>query len=245
MADEIAGKIAIVTGGSRNIGRAIADRFLAEGATVIITCRTRSEGEAATADMVKNGGKAFYIRQDITSGEDWQHLTEQVMRDHGRIDILVCCAGYSTSESVLEGSLKTLRTTLDTNLRSCFLALKYVSPPMRQAGKGSIVFITSTSSKVGYENYSAYCASKGGERVLAKSAALELAKDGVRVNSLGPGICKTTMSAEIDPALDERIPIKRRAEASEIAGGVLFLASDRSSFVTGAELFIDGGMVAI
>ena len=245
MARDLVSKVAIVTGGARNIGKAIAERFAAEGATVVITCRTGSEGEAAAAGIVARGGKATYMRQDVSKGEDWREVIDRTVKAHGSVDIIVHCAGFSTAEPILEGKLETLRKTLDINMRSCFLALKYGVKPMRAQGGGAIVVISSTSGMAGFPSYSAYCASKGGEMLMTKAAALEFAADHIRVNSVAPGICRYTMTAEIDPALDEYIPLKRRGEASEIAAAALFLASDRSSSVTGTTLVVDGGMLAI
>ncbi|WP_156680958.1 SDR family NAD(P)-dependent oxidoreductase [Sphingomonas profundi] len=242
--EELAGRVAIVTGGGRGIGRAAAERLAAAGAAIVLTGRTAGEGEDAAASIARAGGRALYLPHDVAVAADWAAVVDRTMAEHGRIDILIANAGAGAWQPLEDGSLADLRWQLDVNLRAGFLGLKHVAPVMKRAGGGSIVLLSSTIGKVGGAGFTAYSAAKGGLRVMAKAAALEFGADKVRVNALLPGLTHTAMTAGVDPVWLERIPLRRGAEPREMADALLFLASDRSRFMTGAELIVDGGMTA-
>jgi len=247
------GKVAVITGGTSGIGRATARLFCKEGAKVVVVGRTASKGEETVNIIKKEGGEVFYIRADVSKNDDAQNVIYKTIHKYGRIDILVNCAGiqlfYRPIEEISEGEWDNM---INVNLKSVFLCSKYVVPIMKKQGGGSIINIGSTLGVVGQAGFCAYCASKGGVIQLTKALALELAPNNIRVNCVCPGTIVEVRSDGIfaygrplDPeTVKARVklhPIGRLGTPEDVANAILFLASDKSSFITGATLFVDGG----
>lgn len=232
------GKIAIVTGGARGIGRATAELFAEEGATVYVA--DVSAGDAFESDAVT------FVEHDVTDEASWAALVERVIAETGRVDILFNNAGgVGSYEPIDTIALDDWQRIMDLNVNGTFLGIRAVVPHMKKAGKGSIVNVSSIWGIAGAAGVSAYTASKGAVRLMSKNVALSYVGDGIRCNSVHPGIIATPMIAAQDDGITAGIvaatPMKRLGDPREIAYGVLFLASDESSYVTGAELVIDGG----
>ena len=232
------GKIAIVTGGGRGIGRATAELFAAEGATVVV-------GDVDVSSPFDDA-RVTAEQLDVTDEHSWQRLVDGVVERHGRIDVLMNNAGgVGSYEPIDTIALDDWRRIIDLNLTGTFLGIRAVVPHMRRAGRGSIINVSSIWGLAGAIGVAAYTASKGAVTQMSKNAALSYVGDGIRVNSLHPGIVETPMIAaqdnEITAAVVAATPMKRLGRAIEIAYGALFLASDESSFMTGAQLVIDGG----
>jgi NAD(P)-dependent dehydrogenase (short-subunit alcohol dehydrogenase family) len=232
------GKIAIVTGGGRGIGRATAELFASEGANVVVG----DVDVSAPFDYARVSAEHL----DVTDEQSWQRLVGGVIERHGRIDVLMNNAGgVGSYEPIDTIALDDWRRIIDLNQTGTFLGIRAVVPHMRRAGKGSIINVSSIWGLAGAIGVAAYTASKGAVTQMSKNAALSYVGDGIRVNSLHPGIIETPMiaaqDAEITAAVVAATPMKRLGRAIEIAYGALFLASDESSFMTGAQLVIDGG----
>lgn len=256
-AGRVTGKVAIVTGAASGIGEATAWLLAQEGACVVILDLDSAKGSAVADAITKAGGQSHFIRHDVTSDEGWRVAIERTTQHFGGLDILVNNAGTGTPfGSVEQLSLEDWRTVMTVNLDGVFLGTRHGIRAMRRTGRGgSIINFSSTMGIVGSPSTAAYVASKGGVRSFTKSAALHCAKEryAIRVNSIHPGWVRTPMSAA---ALDklasegatnkaiELTPLGRIGEPRDIAYGVLYLASDESSFVTGTELIIDGGYTA-
>jgi NAD(P)-dependent dehydrogenase (short-subunit alcohol dehydrogenase family) len=263
MAGQVAGKVALVTGGASGIGAACVELLAREGASVAVTDIDDLRGPELVARIRKAGGEATFWHQDVTSEERWIEIVADVVKRYGRLDILVSNAGIGIGvPSITQMTLEDWRRQTAINLDGVFLSVKHSLQAMRKGGRGgSIVLMSSLAGLQGAQTLAGYCATKGGVRLFAKAIAMECASfgDGVRVNSVHPGIIDTPIwgkipagaanagqNAPIDP--DERArlatPFGRAGHAMEIAQGVLYLASDASSYVTGMELVIDGGMNA-
>ena len=232
------GKIAIVTGGGRGIGRATAELFASEGATVVV-------GDIDVSAPFDNANVTAE-QLDVTDEHSWQRLVGGVVERHGHIDVLMNNAGgVGSYEPIDTITLDDWRRIIDLNQTGTFLGIRAVVPHMRRAGRGSIINVSSIWGLAGAIGVAAYTASKGAVTQMSKNAALSYVADGIRVNSLHPGIIETPMIAaqdnEITAAVVAATPMKRLGRAIEIAYGALFLASDESSFMTGAQLVIDGG----
>jgi 3(or 17)beta-hydroxysteroid dehydrogenase len=247
----LAGKVALITGGASGFGRATAGLFLKEGARVVITDRNAAEGKAAEAEL-----GCRFVEQDVTDEASWPLLIDGIAAMEGRLDILVNNAGIGVFRSVTEMSLKEWRRVQAVNADAVFLGCKYAIPLMECAGGGSIINVASIAGKVGAPLMAAYCASKGAVTLFTKALAMECAaaRNNIRVNSVHPGYVETAMvqghiAAGADPErtrkhLERLHPIGRMGQAEEIARGILYLAGDESSFMTGAELVLDGGLTA-
>jgi NAD(P)-dependent dehydrogenase (short-subunit alcohol dehydrogenase family) len=262
MAGQVAGKVALVTGGASGIGAAVCELLAREGAKVAVTDIDDLKGPELVAGIKKAGGEAAFLHQDVTSEERWIEVVADVVKRYGRLDVLVSNAGIAIgAPTIVEMTLEDWRRQTAINLDGVFLSVKHSLPAMRKGGGGSIIMMSSLAGLRGGQSLAGYCATKGGVRLFAKAIAMECASfgDGVRVNSVHPGIIDTPIwgkipapagvhghNAPIDP--DERArmvtPLGRAGQAIEIAQGVLYLASDASSYVTGTELVIDGGMNA-
>lgn len=253
--NRVKGKIALVTGASLGLGHAAALMLAREGARVIVTDKREQEG-AATADaIVAAGGEAMFLTHDVASEADWKRVIAATVSRFGGLDILVNNAGVALAGSVEETTLEQWRWLMSINLDGVFLGIKQAVEVMKARG-GSIINISSIEGLIGDPNLAAYNASKGGVRLLTKSVALHCAKAGynIRVNSVHPGYIWTPMvegyvGAHADPgatkaALAALHPLGHIGEPDDIAYGILYLASDESKFVTGAELVIDGGYTA-
>ncbi len=244
------GKTALISGGARGMGAVEARLFAREGAKVVIGDVLAEEGEATARRIRADGGDAYFTRLDVTVEEDWRRVVEEAEARWGGPDILVNNAGIYRIAPLEETSLETWELIMQVNVRGVFLGTKAVLPGMRKRGGGSIVNISSTAGLTGSPNSSAYQASKGAVRIFTKSTATEYAKEGIRANSVHPGVIDTDMITDLlrDPESRRQrlaaVPLGRVGSAEEVAYGVLYLASDESSYVTGAELVIDGGKTA-
>lgn len=245
----LTGKVAFVTGGARGIGRAIATRFASEGAALVVADK-REELGTETAEAIRTeGGQALFVPLDICQEEAWAEAVATATREFGRVDVLVNNAGIIRVRPFLETSLEELRAVLETNLVGAFLGMQAVVPAMKDAG-GSIVNFSSVQGIEGRDGLAAYTAAKFGVRGLSKSVAIELGEHGIRVNTVFPGPTKTAMTKRkgwTDAQYDEAYqgyPLGRMANADEVANMALFLASDESSFCTGGDFVVDGGVTA-
>ena len=248
---ELDGRVAIVTGGGSGIGRAISRLYAAEGAKVVIGDIKTSE--EAVEDIRKHRGDAIFVRTDVRDPSQIRRLLDATVEKYAGIDIVCNNAGIELVRRLVDTTEEEWDMVINTNLRSSFLVSKYALPHMIRKGKGVIVNIASQLGLVGFENLTVYCASKGGLILLTKAMALEYAKHGIRVNCICPGAIDTPMlEREVklmeDPDEARRVfvskhPLGRLGTPEEIAQAALFLASDRSSFVTGESLVVDGGYV--
>ncbi|WP_063063212.1 glucose 1-dehydrogenase [Nocardia violaceofusca] len=233
------GKIALISGGSRGMGAAHARLLVAEGAKVVIGDILDDEGKALAGEL---GDAARFVHLDVTAPEDWAAAVSTAVGEFGKLDVLVNNAGIVNGNSLRKFELEQWRRILDVNLTGTFLGMQAAVDPMIAAGGGSIVNVSSIEGLRGAPWAHGYVASKWGVRGLAKSAALELAQHNIRVNSLHPGLIRTPMTATIPDDL-VTIPLGRPAQPEEVATFVLFLASDESSYATGSEFVVDGGLV--
>src|SRR5207253_8570626 len=247
----LAGKVALISGGARGMGAAEARLFAREGARVVIGDILEAEGRAVEADIKTKGGEGVFVRLDVTREADWQAAVGQAVSRFGKLDVLVNNAGIGGGTRIEETTVEAWDRTMEVNAKGVFLGTKAAIPAMQRAGGGSIVNISSQLGLVGVDNSSPqYQASKGAVRLLTKATAIQYAKDRIRANSVHPGPIVTPMTEarRKDPeavALTvSRIPLGRYGAPEEVAYGVLYLACDESSFVTGAELVIDGGWTA-
>ena len=253
----VSGKVALVTGAASGIGRACAERLAAEGARVLLTDVQDMEGAGVAAGIMKAGGEASFRRHDVTVEDEWIGVVGEIERRFGRLDILVNNAGIAVSGLVTDLTLEQWRRQQAVNVEGVFLGLKHSLPLMRKAGNGgSIINVSSVAGLKGAMLLSAYCASKGAVRLMSKAVALECAglRDGVRVNSIHPGIIDTPIwnaipgaagsnaQRDLDAMAAMGVPLGVKGAPIDIAQGVLWLASDESRYVTGAELVIDGGL---
>jgi 3alpha(or 20beta)-hydroxysteroid dehydrogenase len=240
MGDELAGRVALVSGGARGIGAAVARLLAAEGAAVLVGDLVPPDGHNGPEDA---DGTAF-VELDVTSELQWARALEHARERFGPVTILVNNAGIMVRAPLVETSLADFEHVLRVNLVGQFLGIRAVVPQMCAAGGGSIVNVSSVAGLIGTSGRSAYSASKWGIRGLTKTAALELARDGIRVNSVHPGVTETDMIASAPGDVTASQPIPRRATPDEIAQMVLFLATDRSSYATGSEFIVDGGQLS-
>ena len=245
------GKVAIISGGARGQGAKEAKMFAREGAKVVIGDLLDEEGKQVEAQINESGGEATYVHLDVTQEDDWRSAVETAVSRYGKLDILVNNAGILIRKGLEETTVEDWDRIMGVNAKGVFLGTKHAIPAMRRAGGGSIINISSTAGLVGSPNGSpSYTATKGAVRLLTKSTAIQYAKEGIRCNSVHPGPIDTDMIRDTmsDPARLEqrmqRLPMGRVGTSEDIAYGVLYLASDESSFVTGSELVIDGGTTA-
>ena len=247
----LANKVAIITGTASGMGLATAKLFAQEGAQVVVADLLKAEGGEVTANIVASGGQAMFVALDVTSESAWEQAISQTLASYGAIHVLVNNAGVSGSDPDFF-SLDCWDQQLDVNARSMFLRMRVVVPCMRQAGSGSIVNISSISGLVGQTMvHMGYNASKGAVRMATKAAAVQLARENIRVNSVHPGVMPAmrtsmmTADPEVRKKMLRAIPMRREGKVEEVAKANLFLASDESSYITGVELPVDGGYVAV
>lgn len=247
MAGRLEGKIAFVTGGGAGMGKEHALLMAEEGATLIVSDVNETEGRQTVEEINGKGGQALFIKFDVASEAEWQAAVEQAVTTFGRVDILVNNAGILAMNSVDKTSADELDRVLDVNVKGVFYGCKHILPAMQKAGGGSIVNISSIYGIIGAPVASAYQASKGAVRILTKSVAVDYAPHNIRVNSVHPGVIRTNMTKGIleneagTEAILATTILRRPAEPREVSYAVLFLASDEASYVTGAELVVDGG----
>lgn len=245
------GKGAIVSGAARGQGATEARMFAREGAKVVLGDVLDEEGKQVEAQINESGGDATYVHLDVTREDDWRSAVETAVGRYGKLDILVNNAGILIRKGLEETTVEDWDRIMGVNAKGVFLGTKQAIPAMRRAGGGSIINISSTAGLVGSPDGSpSYTATKGAVRLLTKSTAIQYAKEGIRCNSVHPGPIDTEMIQDTltDPARlaqrMQRLPLGRVGTTEDIAYGVLYLASDESSFVTGSELVIDGGTTA-
>jgi 3-oxoacyl-[acyl-carrier protein] reductase len=245
---DLSGKSALVTGGSRGLGRAIATRLAQQGADVAFSYR----GNAAAAEETKAivealGRKAVAVQADVRDVAAAEALVKQALDAFGKIDILVNNAGITRDDLIMRMSMDDWRDVLETNLFGAFYAIKAVTRPMLKARSGRIINITSVSGQAGQMGQANYSSAKAGLIGLTKAAARELASRTITVNAVAPGFVLTELTADLPPALTDelikRTPLARFGTAEEIAAAVAFLASDEAAFITGQVLAVDGGLV--
>jgi len=237
----------IVTGGGRGIGEATCKLLAKEGANVVITCRTEEEGNSVEKNILNSGGSAKFVAHDVTSEESWKNIIGVTLETFNRLDSVVNNAGSFISESITDCRLEDFQDVIRTSLNGSFLGLKYGTQAIRNHGEGgSIVMMSSILAKVGALNLSALSAAHGGVNLLAKAGACELGPEKIRVNSIHPGLVDTYSENSFadEEFIKNNIPFNRMAAPEEVAEMVRFLVSDESIFMTGAELTIDGGMIA-
>jgi len=240
------GRVALITGGARGQGAAEARLFAAEGAQVVITDVLDDDGKQTAADI---GSAATFHHHDVTREAEWTGIVDSVLAEHGQLDVLVNNAGILAIAPLVMTTEEDYRRVIDVNQVGVFLGMKAVVPHMVERQTGSIVNISSVAGLRGAPGMIAYGASKWAVRGMTKSVAREVASFGVRVNSIHPGIIDTPMLEEfekwgiMDPVL-EQVPVSRKADADEVARLALYLASDDSSYSTGSEFVVDGGMMA-
>ncbi len=247
--DRLANKTAIITGGARGMGAATARLFVAEGARVVIADVLDVEGEALAREL---GTVALFRHHDVADEDGWQHLVSETLARFGGVDILVNNAGVLLMRGLMDISKQEFERVLGVNLVGTFLGIKAVAPLIIERGGGSIVNISSIDGMKGSNATAAYSASKWGVRGLTKVAAMELGPRGVRVNSIHPGGISTPMTTRVGASPEmqaatarfyKTVPLGRIGQAEEVARVSLFLASDDASYVCGAEIVVDGGMI--
>jgi NAD(P)-dependent dehydrogenase (short-subunit alcohol dehydrogenase family) len=250
---QLDGKTAVVTGAGRGIGRAIACLFAAEGAAVVVAARTASEGEETVSLIHQAGGTARFISTDVSQDAQVRDLITETVRTFGRLDALVNNAGIGGPGKPLdETNEDEWDRVIDTNLKGCYLGMRYAIPHMRAAGGGAIVNLSSVLAEQTLPGCTAYTASKAAIIGLTKATALEVGRDGIRVNCIQPGSTDTPMMwegltenerIEVEPQVAAAAPLGKVGQPDEIARVALFLVSDASTFMTGASVLVDGGLL--
>jgi 3(or 17)beta-hydroxysteroid dehydrogenase len=245
----LTGKVALITGGARGMGQSEASLFAKEGAKVVVADVLEAEGRKVADGL---GGAGRFVRLDVTSEAAWGKAIAATLSSFGKLDVLVNNAGISGTFDPDTLSVSAWDRLMDVNAKGVFLGMKHAIPLMEKAGGGAIVNISSVSGFVGQKGiHMAYIASKGAVRLMTKSAAVQYARSGIRVNSVHPGVmpAMSTSKATADPAFREKmlagVPMRREGRVEEVAYAVLFLASDEASYITGTELVVDGGWLAV
>jgi NAD(P)-dependent dehydrogenase (short-subunit alcohol dehydrogenase family) len=246
------GKVALITGAASGMGASMARIFAREGAKVTIADMLEAEGRSLAAEIVQNNGAAMFQRLDVTSEAEWQAAIQATIAAFGKLDILVNDAGISGSNVDDLFDTAAWEKIMGINSTGTFLGMKHAIPAMRAAGGGAIVNISSISGITGQRGiHVAYNASKGAVRTLTKAAAVQHGRHNIRVNSVHPGLMPPmrTSGRTADPAVRakmlEGVPLGRDGRVEEVANAVLFLASDEASYITGTELYVDGGFLAV
>jgi NAD(P)-dependent dehydrogenase (short-subunit alcohol dehydrogenase family) len=244
-------QVVLITGALTGIGRAAAIIFAQEGARIVVSGRRDKEGQALVAELEGRGAEAIFVRTDVRKDEDVRNLVDQTVKRFGRLDVAVNNAGTEgTPGPVTEQTAETYATTFDTNVLGTLLSMKHELRVMLAQGSGSIVNLSSAYGSIGAARASVYVASKHAIEGLTKSAALEVAGTGVRVNVVAPGTTDTgmltrfTSTDENKAALVSTVPVKRMATSEEIAHVIAFVASTNASYMTGSSIPVDGGMIA-
>jgi NAD(P)-dependent dehydrogenase (short-subunit alcohol dehydrogenase family) len=246
----LGGKVALVTGAARGIGAATARRLAEEGATIFLADVLDHEGERLAAELTAAGRRCTYLHLDVSDEAAWRDAVDRAVAQGGRLDILVNNAGIGTFADVEQETRDAWDRLISINQTGVWLGMKTAGPHIRDGGGGSIINLSSIFGAVGgFGGSIAYHASKGAVRLMTKSAALHWATDGVRVNSVHPGFIDTPMieeakGGEVGQAILAATPMARLGRAEEVAAVIAFLASDDASYMTGSEVYVDGGWTA-
>jgi NAD(P)-dependent dehydrogenase (short-subunit alcohol dehydrogenase family) len=244
---DLSGKVAVVTGGGRGIGRAIALGLARSGASVVVSSRTQKEIEAVSEEAKKMGGKALAVVSDLTVNEQLENLVNATVKEFGKIDILVNNAARSFLRSLLDLREDGWDKVFNTNVKAVWLLSRTVARKMMEQKSGKIINITTVGAEKAELGMAAYGCSKAALKMLTRCMAREWAQYGIQVNAVGPGLTRTDFSKpiwsnpEVAKHVSAAIPMGRLAEPEEIVGSVLFLASDAARFITGHSIYVDGG----
>jgi 3(or 17)beta-hydroxysteroid dehydrogenase len=257
MSGRVQGKVALITGGASGIGKACALHLAREGATVMITDRNAELGAAVATQL---GAPHGFREHDVTDEPGWKRIVDEVVATYGRLDILLNSAGIGTMGDVERETVENFRRTYAVNVEGTFMGCRAAIGAMKKSGGGSIINISSVAGLIGVPDLAAYCASKGAVRLLSKSVALHCARAGynIRCNSVHPSFIDTPMvdamattmgqmmgdQAKARTQLERAVPLKRLGHVDDVSNLIVFLASDESSFITGAEHAVDGGLTA-
>lgn len=263
MANRFEGRVVCITGAAKGIGRQAALSFANEGAIIVATDIEAEAGKSLAAEIEASGGQASFLEHDVTSEKAWTDVITDIRDRHGKLDVLINNAGIGMTGLVHEMDYGLWRKMMSVNVDGVFLGTKHALPLMREAGSGNIINVSSIAGIRSTANFSCYCATKAAVKSFTKSVALECAeaKDGIRVNSIHPGIISTAIwdtligteasdtsnmprDATLAGMTSEAVPFGRTGTIQEIVNGMLFLASDDASYMTGAELVLDGGVTA-
>jgi len=242
-------KVAIVTGAASGLGASTARIFAQEGAKVVVADILKTEGEKIVSHITSNGAEAYFHNLDVTNEKNWDNLVKDTVTKYGQLNILVNNAGISGT-SLDPMNIDFWDQQIEVNAKGVFLGMRAVVPFMQKGGGGSIINISSISAFIGQEYvHMGYNAAKGASRIMTKAAAVQFAADGIRVNSVHPGVMPAMKTSQISPASRKKmlsaIPLGREGLVEEVAYTNLFLASDESSYITGVELPVDGGYLAL
>ena len=257
MSGRLAGKVVLIAGGANGVrgklmgfGGAFAWMAAREGAAVVVTDVDERSGALTAAQIAETGAAASFASLDVTSSAGWGRVVEETVSAHGRLDVLVGAAGIQALHDIEATSDEIWERAMAVHSTGVFLGLRAVVPAMRRTGGGSIVNVSSIAAMAGSPSNTAYHAAKGAVRSLSKAAAIQLAPDRIRVNSIHPGYADTPFTTgpfSAPGALESRlakVPMGRLGTADEVASAILYLASDESAYVTGTELVVDGGLLA-
>ncbi len=243
------GKVAIITGAASGMGAEEARIFAREGARVVVADVQEDDGRKVGAEIAEAGGEAVFLRLDVTSEDSWKRVVAETVSRFGKLDLLVNNAGIVVPRDDL--SEEAWDRVMNVNAKGVFLGMKHAIPEMRKVGGGSIVNISSISGNIGQDQVNmGYNASKGAVRIVTKSAAVQYAKEGIRVNTVHPGTMPPMRGQanadpkEMEQVVQQTVPMGRLGRTEEVGYAVLFLASDEASYITGAELVVDGGFLA-
>jgi 3-oxoacyl-[acyl-carrier protein] reductase len=241
-----AGRVALVTGGSRGIGRAVAARLAHEGALVVVNyLQAAGEAESAVKEIVAHGGQAIAVQADVTDEAAVRQMVRTAVRRFGRLDLLVANAGVVRDQLLGAMTLDQWEVVIATNLRGPFLCIREALPFMMSAGSGNVVCLTSIAADRAGRGHGNYVAAKGGVNALVRSLAVELAPKRIRVNAVSPGVIHTDMTRRVRELAEEellsQIPLRRFGSPEEVAAAVCFLASDDANYITGEVLHVTGG----
>jgi len=245
--DKLKARVAIVTGGSRGIGRAISLELASEGADVVVNyLHRRADAEAVTGEIMAQGRRAFAFQADVADETSIRGMVDFTLGQFGRVDVLIANAGVVRDQLAAAMTLDQWEDVTRTNLRGPFLCIRQVLPIMMAQKSGSIVTLSSVAAVHAGRGHCNYAAAKGGLDALTRSLAFELAPKGIRVNAVAPGVIVTDMTTRIrnfaEGEILSQIPLRRYGDPCEVARAVRFLASDEASYITGAILYVTGGL---